>query len=75
MINLILLTWILSTAVSFIAMSAGIVQCGNHFGWDSKVSAKDGEFLTKTYLINLIPGWNLSRSIQFAFNPFKYSHG
>lgn len=75
MIESIFLTWLLSTAVSFAAMWIGVIRCANYFGWDSKISTKDNEFLIRTYLINLIPGWNLSRSIQFAFDPFKYIHG
>lgn len=66
---------ILTTLISLMAILIGIVKCAIRFGANTKVSNEDRKTIIKTYLIAMVPGWNLVRSIRFAINPFKYIHG
>lgn len=71
----IFIIWTLTAFISSWAMLMGISQCGNRFGWNTKINKEDNRFLMHTFFILFVPGWNLVKSIKFATNPFIYVHG
>lgn len=73
-INIIII-WAITALISSWVMLIGTTKCANRFGWNTKITKEDNRFLTHTFLILLVPGWNLVRTIKFAINPFKYIHG
>lgn len=75
MIESIIYTWALSTLISLLWMSIGIIRCIIQFNLFAKVTDKDNKFLGKTLLIAFVPVWNLFRTISFAYDPSAYIHG
>lgn len=69
----IIIIWATCGMISSILNIIGTSRCGNRFGWNSPVGKKEEQYLKRLRLYTfLFPGYNVFKSLQYAWNPFKY---